>query len=48
MKTEKLTIIEALFTIKFDKELQAILKQDIEAYKQRKTIKQPNKIQAAA
>jgi hypothetical protein len=48
MKTEKLTIIETLFTIKFDKELRAILKQDMEAYKQRTTIKQQNKILAAA
>ncbi|MDB5122779.1 MAG: hypothetical protein JWP94_908 [Mucilaginibacter sp.] len=49
MKTEKLTIIETLFTIKFDKELQAILQQDIEAYKQRKTQKQQHiNIQVAA
>jgi len=52
MKTEQLNIIETLFTIKFNKELQAILKKDIEAYKQRtaikdKTLKQPS-IQAAA
>jgi hypothetical protein len=49
MKTEKLNIIETLFTIKFDKELQAILQKDIEAYKQRKTQKQQHvNIQVAA
>lgn len=49
MKTEKLNIIEALFIIKFDKELQAILQQDIEACKQRETLKQQHiNIQAAA
>jgi hypothetical protein len=44
MKTEKLNIIETLFTIKFDKELQAILQHDIEAYKQRKTQKKQQHI----
>jgi hypothetical protein len=48
MKTEKLNIIETLFTIKFDKELQAILKKDLDAYKVRNKIKQPNNIQVAA
>ncbi len=49
MKTEKLNIIETLFTIKFDKELQAILQQDIEAYKKRKTLNQQQiNIQVAA
>lgn len=38
MKTE-LNIIETLFTIKFDKELQAILKKDLAAYKQRAAVK---------
>jgi len=33
MKTEKLNIIETLFTIKFDKELQAILIKDLDAIK---------------
>ncbi|EHQ28392.1 hypothetical protein [Mucilaginibacter paludis] len=33
MKTRKINIIEALFAIKFDKELQAILKRDIKAIK---------------
>jgi len=52
MKTEQLNIIETLFTIKFDKELQAILKKDLAAFKQRtavkhKTLKQTN-IPAAA
>lgn len=49
MKTEKLNIIETLFTIKFDKELQAILQQEIEAHKQRKAQKQQHtNIQVAA
>ncbi|GAC1301554.1 MAG: hypothetical protein NVSMB24_04610 [Mucilaginibacter sp.] len=49
MKTEKLNIIETLFTIKFDKELQAILQQDLEAYKQRNTQKKQHiNIQVAA
>ncbi|HWZ15066.1 MAG TPA: hypothetical protein VNW95_07480 [Mucilaginibacter sp.] len=49
MKTEKLNIIETLFTIKFDKELQAILQQDLEAYQQRKTQKKQHiNIQVAA
>lgn len=35
MNTGKTNIIEALFAIKFDKELQAILKQDIKVLKSR-------------
>ena len=37
MKTEKITLVAALFLNKFDKELQRIVSEDVKALKQKST-----------